>query len=109
MINHLLNIFLLFDSIPGQYKTQEMSDIVPSVDSFLTVYCLDKCKTRRMCDEAVDDSLAALRFIPYWFVTSKTIKELYTPLYADENVLHFNEDSGNAIVFCNKMGNIVYI
>ena len=31
-----------------------------------------------MCDEAVDDSLAALKVIPDWFVTSKIIKELYT-------------------------------
>ena len=30
--------------------------------------------TQRMCDEAADDSLAALKLIPDWFVTSKTIK-----------------------------------
>ena len=40
-----------------------------------------------MCDEAVDDTLAALKFIPNWFVTSKIIKKLYTALYADESVL----------------------
>ena len=42
-----------------------------------------------MCDEAVDDSLATFRLIPDWFVTSKMIKELYTALYADENILYF--------------------
>ena len=31
-----------------------------------------------MCDEAVANSLAALKFIPNWFVTSKMIKKLYT-------------------------------
>ena len=29
-----------------------------------------------MCDEAVDDSLATLKHIPDWFVTSKMIKNL---------------------------------
>ena len=28
-----------------------------------------------MCVEAVDDCLAALKFIPDWFVTSKMIKK----------------------------------
>ena len=36
---------------------------VVSEDPFLIVYCPDKYKTQRMCNEAVDDSLAALRLI----------------------------------------------
>ena len=44
-----------------------------------------------MCDEAVDDSLAALKFIPDWFVTSKMIKKLITDVYTDDNILYFNE------------------
>ena len=44
-----------------------MCDIVVSEDSFLTVYCPDKCKNQRMCDKAVDDSLAALKLIPDLF------------------------------------------
>ena len=56
-----------------------------------------------MCDEAVDDSLAALQFIPGWFVTSKMIKKLFTALYADENIPYFNEDSGDAVFNYNKM------
>ena len=72
-----------------------MRDRVVSEDLFLIVYCLDKYKNQRMCDEAVDDSLAALKLIPDWFVTSKMIKERFTALYADENILYFNEDSGN--------------
>ena len=30
-----------------------------------------------MCDKAVDDSLAALKLISNWLVTSKMIKTLY--------------------------------
>ena len=57
-----------------------------------------------MCDEAVHDSLAALKLIPEYFVTSKMIKKLYTALYEDENIIYFNEDFGNVVFFCNKMG-----
>ena len=57
-----------------------------------------------MCDETVDDSLAALKFIPDWFVTSKMIKKLFPALYVDDNILYFNEDSGNPVFSCNKMG-----
>ena len=40
-----------------------------------------------MCDEAVDDSIAALKLIPNWFVTRKMIKKLYTSLYTDDGLL----------------------
>ena len=40
-----------------------------------------------MCDETVDDSLAALKLILDWFGTSKMIKRLYTVLYADDGLL----------------------
>ena len=73
-------------------------------DPFLIVYCNDKYKTQKICDKAVDDSLAALKLIPDWFVTSKMIKELYTALYADENVFYFNNDSGDVVFSCNEMG-----
>ena len=55
-----------------------------------------------MCDEAVDDSLAALKLIPDCFVASKMIKKLHTALYADENILDFNEDFGNVTFFVMK-------
>ena len=57
-----------------------------------------------MCDEAVDDFLAALKLILDWFVTSKMIKNLYTALYADNGLLFFDEDSSNVTFCCNEMG-----
>ena len=57
-----------------------------------------------MCDKAVDDCLAALKFVPGWFVTSIMIKALFTALYAHENILYFNEDSSNAVFISNGMG-----
>ena len=97
------SIFVL-DFILNQYKTQERCGRVVSEESFLIVYCPDKHLTQRMCDEAVDDPLAALRLIHYWFGTSRMIKKLYFALCTDENVLYFNEDSGNFIFSCNEMG-----
>ena len=34
----------------------------------------------------------------------KRLKYLLTASYADDNILYFNEDSGNAVFPCNKMG-----
>ena len=50
-----------------------MYDRVVSGDPFLIVYCPDKYVTQKMCDQAVDDSLATLKLTPDWFFTSKMI------------------------------------
>ena len=65
----------------------------------------------KLSDEAVHHSLAALKLIPDWFFTSKMIKESYTALYADKNMLYINEDSVNVVFSCNEMGilNIILI
>ena len=47
-----------------------------SEDPFSIRYVPDQYKTQQMCDKAVEDCLAALKFIPNWFVTSKKIKNL---------------------------------
>ena len=72
-------------------KTQEMCDRVVSEEPFLIINCPDKYKTQRMRDEAADHSLAALKLIPDWFLTSKMIQKLFTALHADDNILYFNE------------------
>ena len=56
-----------------------------------------------MCDEAADDSVAALKLIPDWLVTRKMIKRLYTALYADDGLLFFDESSGDVTFCCNEM------
>ena len=57
-----------------------------------------------MCDEAVNDSLASLKFIPDLVVTNKIIKKLYTALYANEFLLFFDEYSGDVTFCCDEMG-----
>ena len=56
-----------------------------------------------MCYAAVDDSLATFKLIPDWFLTSKLIKKFFTYLYADENILYFDEDSGKVVFNYNGM------
>ena len=81
-----------------------MCDRSVSDDPFLIVYCLDEYTTQRMCGKTVDDSLAALKLSPDQVVTNKIITNPFTALYTDENILYFNEDSGNAVFNCNEMG-----
>ena len=57
-----------------------------------------------MYDEGINDSLAALKLIPDWFVTSKMIEKRFTTLYTYKNILCFNKDSGNAVFNYNEMG-----
>ena len=45
--------------------------VVSLYPSFM-VYSPHKYITQEMCDEDVDDSLAPLKIIPDWFVTSKS-------------------------------------
>ena len=49
-------------------------------DPFSIRYVPDQYKTQQMCHKAVDDCLAALKFVPNWFVTNKMIKKLFTVL-----------------------------
>ena len=48
-----------------------------------------------MCDKAVDDFLAALKFVPDLFLTSKMIRKLRNALFADDDIIFFDEDSDN--------------
>ena len=62
---------------------------------------LEKCMVKPLMN--------LLKFFPDWFVASKIIKKLLTALYADDNILHFNEDSANALFLCNTVGNFFYL
>ena len=41
---------------------------------------------------------------PIGLLQVKLLKKLFTALYADDNILYFNEDSGDAVFSCNEMG-----
>ena len=45
-----------------------------------------------MCDEPVYNCLAALKFIPDWFVASKMLEKLDNVLNANDDILFYDED-----------------
>ena len=74
------------------YFIQFSIDIrVISEDHFMLMYCPDRCKTQKMCDEAKDDCLAVLKLIPDWFVTSKVLEKFHDALLANDDIPFFDE------------------
>ena len=47
---------------------------------------------KRLIIKLFSDFIPALKFVLDWSVTSKIIKKLYTVLYADDDILFFDED-----------------
>ena len=79
----------IFNFVSGWCKTQEMCDKDVSEDPFVLEYCHGRYKTQEMCDKAIDGFLPALKCVPDWFVTNKTIKKLLTALFTDDDILYF--------------------
>ena len=50
------------------------------------------------------DCLGASKLITDWFVIGEMIRNFSTVLYTDENILYFNEGSGDIVFNCNGMG-----
>ena len=93
----------LIVNCPDKYITQKMCDEAVDEHPFLTVYWADIYITQKKCDEAVAYSLTVLKLILNWFVTSEMIKKIFTALYADKNIVYFDEGSGHAVFNCKRM------
>ena len=55
-----------------------------------------------MCDEAVNDCLAALKFIRDWFVTSKMLENFDNTLHANDDTFFWNEDFDKVTIIANQ-------
>ena len=66
VIKQLINVFLYSILFLIGIKHKKCVSVA-SEDPFLIAYCLDKYKTQRMCDKAVDDCLAAVKLVHDWF------------------------------------------
>ena len=51
-----------------------------------------------MCDEAVDDCIATIKFVLDWFVTSKMREKFDKALLANDDILFFNDF--NSHIYC---------
>ena len=77
---------------------------VVSEDPILMTYCPDRYKDQIVCDEAVDDCLAVLKFISDLFVIGKMLEKFHNVLLDNDDILFLNQDLNKAIVFANEMG-----
>ena len=57
-----------------------------------------------MCDEAVDDCLAALTLITDWFFASKILEKFHDALPTNNDILVFDEDFSRVTLFANLIG-----
>ena len=55
-----------------------------------------------MCDEAVDDCPAGLKFIPDQFVTSKMLDKFDNTLHSNDDILFYNEDFDKVTFIANQ-------
>ena len=80
-----------------------MCDRIASDDS-LMIYCTHKYKTENMCDEAVDDCLAALNLSLAGLLQVKSSGKIFMMLYSLRMIYFFDEDFSKVIFFGNEMG-----
>ena len=80
-----------------------MCDRIASDDS-LMIYCPHKYKTENMCDEAVDDCLAALNLSLAGLLQVKSSGKIFMMLYSLRMIYFFDEDFSKVIFFANEMG-----
>ena len=80
-------------------KLEKICDIVVSSYPFVIVYCSDKNKTQKMCDEAVDDCLAALKIIP---VLLQMLEKFDNALHVNDDIIFYNEDFDKSTFIANQ-------
>ena len=95
--------------VPDWYKTQEMCIKAVDNNPSTVKYVLDQFKTPEMCIRLIfavnlDSRNSQEKTQTDWSDTSKMIQKLFTALYADENILYFDEGFGNVVCNCNEMG-----
>ena len=62
----------------------------------MVIYCPNRYKTERIYDEAVDDCMKTLKFIPNWFDASKILEKFH------DTLLH--EDFTKVTFFSDQVG-----
>ena len=72
---------------------------VVSRELFMIKYCLDRYKTHKMCDKAVNLCLPGLKFVLDWFVTSKLLEKLNNFISSNVNIAFANGYSDIVTVF----------
>ena len=106
-IKQLINVILYLVLFLINIKLKKICDIVVSLYPFLIVHYPDKYKTQKMCDEAVDDYLAALKSISDWFFTKKILEKFDNNFHANDDTLFHSEDFDKVTDIANQKHIIV--
>ena len=96
-IKQLINVILYLVLFLINIKLKKICDIVVSLYPFLIVHYPDKYKAQKMCDEAVDDYLAALKSISDWFFTRKILEKFDNNFHEEWRILKNNDKNGDKI------------
>ena len=66
-------------------------------------YYLDRYKTQKMCDKAVDAFLPTLKYVFDWFITNKMLEKLYV-VFSNNDIVFVDADSDFVTFFSDNMG-----
>ena len=91
--------FFVFDSVPDQYKTQEMRDKVVFKEPSVLKYCIDNYKIQEMCYKAVGAFLTTVNFVSDWFATNKMLGKLDDVVFFEDDKVFLDEESDNVTFF----------
>ena len=69
-----------------------MSEKFISKAPFMLKYCVDRYKSRKMCENVADACLPALIFAPYWFVMNKMLEKFYDTVFCNVDIVFVDED-----------------
>ena len=50
-------------------------------------YCVDRYKSRKMCENVADACLPALIFTPDWFVMNKMLEKFYDTVFCNVDIV----------------------
>lgn len=81
-------------------------EVVSKIPKTLNYYSykIDSYKIQEMRDKSADNFLPKLKFISDWFVRSTIMKNVYHVLFADDDILFFDEDSDNIPFSSDELG-----
>ena len=75
--------------------------------AYVLEFVPDCYKTQEMCKKAVNIFYAFLPALHEWFVTSKMIKTFHNALFTDNDILFYDQDSGNVTFSSDEMDFLV--
>ena len=93
----------MLSCIPNCYKIQEILQEVVSKESFVSKYCLCECKSQEMRKEQIDACLPLSKFVPEWFFSNKTLKDIDNAVFVNDDIFVI-ADTDTVTFFTEYMG-----